>query len=234
MDLSAILAYKALFFANRARNTKKQIETGQKCTALTNSVRCAITASQSVVPLYEVSRCLANTAQNGVLREAAARVAGSNLENIARAMTPATTQSAINSISKITGFLSKLGLVGNISYAAAKCLDAKEEDKTRVFMTATGNCAGMYLFEHIYQKAIQKIKPENIENSANVISKALPKLKSVNPTSIVLGVGFVAASLFGCFFGEKLSGKLYDLTSPTGKPALESVPSKDNNVNIIA
>ena len=64
MDYSSVLAYKSLFFANRAKGTKQQLKEGQKYTGVANGVRCAITASQAIVPLVAVSTCLAKTSKN--------------------------------------------------------------------------------------------------------------------------------------------------------------------------
>ena len=213
MDLSAVLAYKSLFFLNRAKNTTKQAQEGQNCTAITNAARCAITASQTVVPLYAVSRCLADTATNPIVKSTAISVSNSGLQKIATAMTSSTTQSALQGISKITSFLAKLGIVGNLSYAAAKCLDANEKDKTKVFMTAAGNCAGMYLFEYVYSNAVKNLTADSVVKATTSLSNILPKnlnmLKAFKPASILLGIGFVAASLLGCNFGEYVGKKLY-------------------------
>ena len=239
MDFSAILAYKSLFFLNRANNSAKQAKDGKKCTATANAARCTITASQSIVPLFAVSKCLASTSASPTIKDVAKKVSTSNLEKIARSMTADTTKSALKGISKITKILTKLGIVGNISYAAAKCMDAKEEDKTKIFMEASGNCAGMYLFEHLYSKAVKDIAPENITKSVETASKKIPAgisyIKSVKPTSVLLGVGFVAASLFGCWAGERFGNTIYTSATPKSslklEPALASVPA---NINTIA
>jgi len=205
MDYSSVLAYKTLFLANRAKGTKEQLDDGKKCTALANGVRCAITTTQGIVPLFAVSNCLAQTAQNPTVANAAKSLAESNLKNIALAINSGKTAEALKGVSSTVGFLSKLGLAGNIAYAAAKCIDADEEDKTRTFMKATGNCAGMYLFENIYSHVVDKINPADINNataSLNELIQKIPALKSVKVSSIIFGIGFVVASLFGCKMGE--------------------------------
>ena len=239
MDFSAVLAYKSLFFLNRANNSAKQAKDGKKCTATANAARCTITASQSIVPLFAVSKCLASTSASPTIKDVAEKVSSGNLEKIARSMTADTTKSALKGISKMTKILAKLGIIGNISYAAAKCMDAKEEDKNKIFMEASGNCAGMYLFEHLYSKAVKDIAPENVTKSVETASKKIPAtikyIKSVKPSSVLFGVGFVAASLFGCWAGEKFGDTLYASTTPTKnlkpEPALATVSS---NVNTIA
>ena len=239
MDFSAILAYKSLFFLNRANNTKKQAEKGDKCTATANAARCTITASQSVVPLFAVSECLANTAKTPTIRQAAQKVAESNLQKIATQMTASTTKSALSGIASVSKVLSKFGVAGNLSYAAAKCMDANEEDKTQVFMQATGNCGGMYLCENLYSRAVKDISKENVSQSVETISKLVPQklklLKSVKPLSVIAGVGFVAASLFGCWAGEKLGDTIYTSTAPNKNLAYEPLYNNLNsNINTVA
>jgi len=205
MDYSSILAYKTLFFANRAKGTNQQLNDGQKFTGIANGARCAITASQTVVPLVAVSGCIARTAKNPSVANFASDIANSNLKNIARAVTGSKTTKALDSMTRTVKFLSKLGIAGNIAYATAKCMDAKEEDKTRVFMKAAGNCAGMYLFEHLYSKAVDKMTTNDIKNTSsklNELVKKLPCLKKFKITSILTGIGFVVASLYGCKIGE--------------------------------
>lgn len=218
---------------NRANNTGKQAKSGQSCTSIANAARCAITASQSIVPLYAVSKCLAKTAETQGVKDAAQKLAGSNLEKIAKAMTSNSTKNALNGISGITKTLAKFGIAGNITYAVAKCMDAKEEEKTKVMMQAAGNCGGMYLFEHIYSKAVDKVDSDAISAPAKKLSKAIPKklfaLKSVKPISCIMGVGFVAASLFGCWAGEKAGEYLYVKTTPAF-PAIPDASSL-NSVN---
>ncbi len=238
MDFSAILAYKSLFFLNRANNTKNQAQEGKNCTALANGARCAITASQGIVPLFAVTQCLAETAQTPTIRETAKKVAESSLQKIATQMTSSTTKSAMSGITSISKALSKLGIAGNLSYAAAKCMDAKEEDKTQVFMQAAGNCGGMYLCENLYSRAVKEIAPGTMAESAEKLSKVFGKikfLKSVKPTSVIAGVGFVAASLFGCWAGEQIGDNLYVKTSANNPMQLQPavVPNKVN-VNTIA
>ena len=225
MDFSAILAYKSLFFLNRANNTKNQAQEGKSCTALANGARCTITASQGIVPLFAVSQCLSQTAQTPTIKKAAKKVAESNLQKIATQMTSSTTKSAISGISGVAKVLSKLGIAGNLSYAAAKCIDAKEEDKTQVFMQAAGNCGGMYLCENLYSRGIKQIAPGTMAESAEKLSKTfgnIKLLKNVKPTSFIAGVGFVAASLFGCWAGEKLGDSLYVKGVPAQKSALQT------------
>ena len=214
MDLSAVLAYKSLFFATRAKKTANQLEDGKTCTAIANGTRCAITTSQAIVPLFAVSECLARTAKNPNMAKAAQTLAGGNLKNIAMAISGSATQNAISGLSSSVKFFSKLGLVGNLAYAAAKCLDADESDKTQVFLQASGNCAGMYLFEHLYSKTVKAVAPGDIEKSAAKLAQTfngkIPILKSVKLSSILLGVGFVAASLLGCRAGELLGQSIYN------------------------
>jgi len=214
MDLSSVLAYKSLFFATRAKKTAEQLEDGKTCTAIANGTRCAITTSQAIVPLFAVSECLARTAQNPNISKTAQTLAGGNLKNIAMTISGNATQNAISGLSSSVKFLSKLGLAGNVAYAAAKCLDADESDKTKVFLQAAGNCAGMYLFEHLYSKIVNAVAPGDIEKSAAKLAQTfngnIPILKSVKLSSILLGVGFVAASLLGCKVGELLGQSLYN------------------------
>ncbi len=205
MDLTSVLAYKSMFFCTRAKGTSNQLNDGKKYTALANGARCAITATQGLVPLYAVSSCLSDTATNPTVQKIAKEISGSRLKDIASAISGGTTNEAIKGLSSTVSFLSKLGLAGNIAYATAKCMDAKEEDKTKTFMQATGNCAGMYLFENIYSKVIDKINPDDINRHAGSINNMLqkiPVLKSVKASSIVFAVGFVVASLYGCKIGE--------------------------------
>ena len=241
MDFSAILAYKSLFFANRAGNTAKQAKEGKTCTSVANGARCAITASQAIVPLFAVSKCLSLTAETPTVKNVAQKVATSNLEKIATAMTSSTTQSALKSMAGIMGFLAKLGIVGNVTYAVAKCADADEQNKNKILMQAAGNCGGMYLCEYLYSKAIKEISPNTVLNQVDNISKSLPEklklFKSVKPTSILTGVGFVAASLFGCWAGEKLGDGLYETTTPLSVKNLApaTVCSADSDkINIVA
>ena len=239
MDLSAILTYKFLFFLNRANNTKNQADNSQKCSATANAVRCAITLSQSVVPLYGVSNCLAKTAKDTTVKNIAKKVSESNLQKIATEMTASTTKNAISSIGSISKTLAKLGVVGNLSYAAAKCMDAKEEDKNKVFAQAGGNCAGMYLCEYLYSKSIEKIDPKSITDSVEKISKLIPKkmkiLKSVKPMSLLYGVGFVIASISGCRVGEKVGEILYNSSNSSSGLKLQPAYAGNNqNINTIA
>ncbi|MCR4881047.1 MAG: hypothetical protein K6A44_03750 [bacterium] len=239
MDFSAILAYKSLFFLNRANNTKKQAEKGDKCTAAANAARCTITASQTVVPLYAVSECLASTAKTPTINHAAQKLAESNLQKIATQMTASTTKSALSGIASVSKVLSKFGVAGNLSYAAAKCMDANEENKTQVFMQAAGNCGGMYLCENLYSRAVKDISSENIAASVENVSKLIPQklklLKSVKPLSVIAGVGFVAASLFGCWAGEKVGNALYQSSAPNNNLQLEpALASTNSNINSLA
>ena len=239
MDFSAILAYKSLFFLNRANNTKKQAENGDKCTATANAVRCSITASQGVIPLFAVSDCLASTSQTPTIKHAAQKVAQSNLHKIVTQMTSSSTKSALSGIASVSKVLSKLGVTGNLSYAAAKCMDANEEDKTKVFMEASGNCAGMYLCENLYSKAVKNISAENISSDIGGISKLLSKnsriLKSVKPLSLIAGVGFVLASIGGCELGEKAGKSLYEFSAGNKNMQLQpAYASTDPNINTVA
>ena len=214
MDLSAVLAYKSLFFATRAKGTANQLEEGQKYTALANGTRCAITTSQALVPLFAVSECLARTSTNPTIANAAQKISSGGLKEIAMAISGESTQKALTGMTGIVKFLSKLGIVGNISYAVAKCLDADDIDKSEVFMQAAGNCAGMYLFENLYSKAVKSIKPNEISDTTSKLSKVfknkIPILKSINPGSVLLGIGFVTASLFGCKIGELFGQSIFD------------------------
>ena len=220
MDLSSVLAYKSLFFATRAKRTAEQLEDGKTCTAVANGARCAITTSQAIVPLFAVSECLARTAQNPKIAKVAENLAGGNLKKIALAVSGNTTQNALSGLSSGVKFFSRLGLAGNLAYAAAKCLDADEDNKTEVFLQAAGNCAGMYLFENLYAKAVKVVKPGDIDKSAAKLAQTfngkIPLLKSVKLSSILLGVGFVAASLLGCKAGELLGQSIYN-DSKAGK-----------------
>lgn len=213
MDLSSVLAYKSLFFLSRASGTKRQYSEGKKYTALSNATRCAITASQTVVPLFAVSECLSKTAASPSVKNFASNLSSGNLKNIAMSVSGSTTSSALGSLNSIVKGLSKLGLVGNIVYALAKCADADEIDKTEVFMQAAGNCAGMYLFENIYSKVVQQLSLADVTKTAKAITSfgsKIPVLKSVSLGSILLGIGFVAASLIGCSVGQKIGQYLFD------------------------
>ena len=198
-DYSAILAYKTLFFANRAKNTVQQTKEGKKCTAATNAMRCTITASQAVVPLFAVSECLTHTAkENSTISNTAKKLTKSRLKDIAMNVTASNRKGAMRS-------LSKMGIAGNIAYALGKCADASQDDKTSIFGEAFGNTGGMYLFEHCYSKVIDKVTAEevakNISTTRQILEK-IPALKNVKFMSLLLGAGFVAASLTGCSFGE--------------------------------
>lgn len=214
MDLAAVLAYKSLFFANRARGTFNQAEEGKKYTALANGARCIITSAQTAVPLFAVSECLARTSPSPTVKNFASNLSNSNLKHIAATVSAPTTASAINGISGIVRTLAKLGLVGNLVYATAKCIDAEENDKTEVFMKASGNCAGMYLFENIYANVVKAVKPTDMAKLTPKLTPAfagkIPFLKSVNLGSILIGIGFVAASLLGCYVGEKIGKDIFD------------------------
>ena len=214
MDLAAILAYKSLFFANRARGTVNQAESGQKYTALANGTRCAITTAQTIVPLFAVSECLSRTSTSPTVKNFASSLSNSNLKHIAASVSAPTTASAINGMTGIVKTLAKLGLVGNLVYATAKCLDAKENDKTEVFMKAAGNCAGMYLFEHLYSNVVKSMKPAEVTKmvpkfTASFAGK-IPLLKSISMGSVLIGIGFVAASLIGCHIGEMIGKDIFD------------------------
>ena len=236
--MSAVLAYKSLFLANRARGTVEQANEGKTCTAVANGARVAVTTAQSLVPLFAVSDCLARTAHNKTVQAAASNIASSNLKNIAIALNADKTVKALDGMTKITKFLSKLGLVANITYAAAKCMDATEENKNEVLLTAAGNCAGMYLFEKIYSSAVKAIKPNDVSKAATqfpeFLSKTLPFLKSVKFSSILIGIGFVAASLLGCKFGEIVGKFIYDSSKEGQKKKMLAQYNSSRNVNTIA
>jgi len=242
MDMSAVLAYKSLFLANRTRGAVEQASEGKGCTATANAARVAVTASQSIVPLFAVSDCIARTAGNKTLQGAASTLANSKLKNIAGVIATKTTTNALPAMPQTVKVLSKLGVAANIAYAAAKCMDASEENKTEVLLTATGNCAGMYLFEKLYSLAVKKLEPKTLSNGvncvSNIISTKIPFLKSIKLSSVLLGIGFVAISLLGCKFGEIVGKFIYDSSTEAKKKKLiaENFNSgnKNNNVNLNA
>ena len=108
MDMSAVLAYKSLFLANRAKGTFNQASEGKGCTAVANGARVAVTASQTVVPLVAVSNCLARTATNKTIQNAATTIANSKLQNLASVITSNTTPNAVGTFANTTKFLTKL------------------------------------------------------------------------------------------------------------------------------
>jgi len=234
MDMSAVLAYKSLFLANRTKGTIEQANEGKTCTSIANAARVGVTTAQTIVPLFAVADCLTRTATNKTVQNIAFKTSD-NLKNIASIVNSNKTSAAIDGITKTTKILSKLGVAANITYAAAKCLDAKEEDKTEVLLTATGNCAGMYLFEHLYSKAVKTIQPDELTNSAKQLAKTfntkLPFLKSVKVSSILIGLGFVAASFLGCHLGELLGKALYGKGNTDKQLARQEAPIKNVNIN---
>ena len=62
-----------------------------------------------------------------------------------------------------------------------------------------------------------------------VFKKILPK--SINPMSLLIGAGFVCASLFGCYIGEKFMKNIYK-GSKTEKEDLEYEKYVENNSQI--
>lgn len=233
MDLSSVLAYKSCFLATRAKGTKQQLESGNKYTGMANAARCAVTLSQTAVPLFAVSECLSRTAKaNTTLQKVSTSLSESNLKNIASAVTSPATEKTLSSMNKMIKTLAKLGLVANISYAAAKCMDASEDKKTETFLAAGGNCAGMYLFEHMYSHIVNPIKPDDIPENLTGIAKALKGrikfLQKVKGSSILLGLGFVAASFAGCWLGENLGKSVAKVVCPNG----DNLPNlQKTNVN---
>jgi len=231
MDLSSVLAYKSLFLANRATSAMGQAQDGKKCTAAANTARCLITTSQGIVPLFAVAGTLSKTATDPSVKHIAQSIVkNNNIQNIVNAVSAPATHKAITGITKVASTLTKLGVVGNLTYATAKCIDAKPEDKNQVFMQAAGNCGGMYLCEHIYTKAIKEISPDIISKNAAKLAKKtkiLPKnlLKNIKPKSILFGVGFAIASIGGSYLGEKVCDNIYLSTSkPAFQPALAKNP----------
>ena len=234
--MSAVLAYKSLFLANRTRGAVEQASEGKNCTAVANGARVAVTASQSIVPLLAVSECLAKTAKNKTLQGAASTLANSKLKNIATSITTGSAANSLGTGVRTVKILSGLGVAANIAYAAAKCMDAKEENKTEVLLTATGNCAGMYLFERLYSTIVKKLEPKMLTNGmtnvSNIIPTKIPFLKSVKLSSILLGVGFVAISLLGCKFGEIVGKFIYDSSTEAKQKKLIAENFNSENKNI--
>jgi len=216
MDMSSVLAYKSLFLANRAKGTISQANEGKKCTAVANGARVAVTTAQTAVPLFAVADCLTRTARNKTLQTTANSIKNSGLKNIVVALNSNKTAKALDGVTSTVKILSKLGVAANITYAAAKCIDAKAEDKNEVLLQASGNCAGMYLFEKLYSSAVKTVSPDEITNGAKKLSKSfnkkLPFLKSIKGSSILIGLGFVIASFLGCYVGEKIGKAVYDST----------------------
>ena len=204
-DYATILAYKTLFFANRSTSTIKQAKEGKKCTAATNATRCAITASQAAVPLFAVSECLSRTAkENSTVSKTAKKLTTSRLKDIALNITASNRKGAMRA-------LSKMGIAGNIAYALGKCADASPDDKTSIFGEAFGNTGCMYLFENCYSKVVDKVTTEDVAKNVSTVKKILeriPALNNVKLKSVLLGVGFVAASLTGCAVGEFIGKSL--------------------------
>ncbi|MDD3594376.1 MAG: hypothetical protein PHX18_07095 [Candidatus Gastranaerophilales bacterium] len=219
-DLASVLIYKLGFFGTRSTNAVNQAREGQTCTAMANAGRVAVTTSQAMVPLFAVAATLATTAKNPTLRNTANKIASSRLKDIAATLTSSTTKDSTMFIAKASKFLARLGVAGNIAYAAAKPLDADEKDKSKVFVAATGNIVGMYTAEHIYSKVIAKIKPKDAAEVTVAASKKINpksiaelckkiKLRNIKGSSILIGIGFVAASLAGCKAGEKIGELVY-------------------------
>lgn len=217
MDMSAVLAYKSLFLANRTKGTVEQANEGKTCTAVANGARVAVTAAQTAVPLFAVTDCLARTAHNKTVQDAAKAIANNDrYKKLVTTLNADKTIKALDGVTSTVKFLSKLGVAANVTYAVAKCIDAEEKDKNKVILEAGGNCAGMYLFEKMYSSAVKSLTKSDAVTKSTKFSKildaSLPFLKSVKVSSILLGIGFVAASLFGCKFGEVIGNSIYDST----------------------
>ena len=231
MDISSILTFKSCFLGLRAKGTLNNLKNRQGYTALANAGRVAVTASQSAVPLFNVANKVSAELPNSFWKTIATNP---KLKKIVQTIDSPILIKNAPKIPKIARFLSKFGLAANIIYEFAKPLDAKESKKTEAMMSATGNISGMYLFENLYKYGISKIPKQKMQFISSeflepIFKKILPK--SINPISLLIGTGFVCASLLGCYIGEKFMKNLYK-GSKTEKEDLEYEKYVENNSQI--
>ena len=203
MDISSILAFKSCFLGLRTEGTLKNLKNKQNFTALANAGRVTVTASQSVVPLFNLANNISMELPNSIWSKIAANP---KLKKIAQTIDSPILIKNTPKIPIIARFLSKFGLAANIIYEFAKPLDAKESKKSEAMMGAIGNISGMYLFENLYKYGLSKIPKQNIQIFSSkylnpLFKNILPK--AINPLSLLFGGGFVFASLLGCSLGEK-------------------------------
>ena len=209
MDISSILAFKSCFLGLRTKGTLNNLKNKQMYTALANGGRVAVTASQSVVPLFDVANNISKELPNSFWKKIASNP---KLNKIVQTIDSPILIKNAPKIPKIARFLSKFGLAANIIYEFAKPLDAKESKKTEAMMGAIGNISGMYLFENLYKYGLSKIPKQTMQNfSSKVLTPTIKNIlpKAINPLSLIIGAGFVCASLLGCSLGEKFMKKLY-------------------------
>ncbi len=209
MDISSVLAFKSCFLGLRTKGTLDNLKNKQSYTALANAGRVAVTASQSVVPLFSVANNISTELPNSFWHTIAVNP---KLKKIVQTIDSPILIKNAPKIPKIARFLSKFGLAANIIYEFAKPLDAKESKKSEAMMGALGNISGMYLSENLYKYGLSKIPKQNLQMFSQkyvvpLFKNILPK--SINPLSLLLGGGFVIASLAGCNIGEKLFKSLY-------------------------
>ena len=208
MDISSILAFKSCFLGLRTKGTLNNLKNKQVYTALANGGRVAVTASQSVVPLFNVANNVSKELPNSFWKSIASN---SKLNKIVQTIDSPILIKNAPKIPKIARFLSKFGLAANIIYEFAKPLDAKESKKTEAMMGAIGNISGMYLFENLYKYGISKIPKQSMQTFSSKIIPVFKGIlpKAINPLSLIIGAGFVCASLLGCSMGEKFMKKIY-------------------------
>ncbi len=208
MDISSILAFKSCFLGLRTKGTLNNLKNKQMYTALANGGRVAVTASQSVVPLFDVANNISKELPNSFWKKIASNP---KLNKIVQTIDSPILIKNAPKIPKIARFLSKFGLAANIVYEFAKPIDAKESKKTEAMMGAIGNISGMYLFENLYKYGISKIPKQNLQTFSSKIIPIFKDIlpKAISPLSLIIGAGFVCASLLGCSLGEKFMKKLY-------------------------
>ena len=207
MDISSVLTFKSCFLGLRTKGTIKNLKNKQLCTAIANGGRVAVTASQSVVPLLNFANNISKGQPNSIWKTIATNP---KLTKIAQTIDSPIIIKNAPKIPKIARFLSKFGLAANIIYEFAKPLDAKESKKTEAMMGAIGNISGMYLFENLYKYGLSKIPKQYMQKLSSKILNPISALNfAINPLSVIIGAGFVCASLLGCNLGEKLMKNLY-------------------------
>ena len=207
MDISSVLTFKSCFLGLRTKGTIKNLKNKQLCTAIANGGRVAVTASQSVVPLLNFANNISKVQPNSIWKTIATNP---KLTKIAQTIDSPIIIKNAPKIPKIARFLSKFGLAANIIYEFAKPLDAKESKKTEAMMGAIGNISGMYLFENLYKYGLSKIPKQYMQKLSSKILNPISVLNfAINPLSVIIGAGFVCASLLGCNLGEKLMKNLY-------------------------
>ena len=155
MDISSVLTFKSCFLGLRAKGALDNIKNGQGYSALANAGRVAVTASQSIVPLTNFAGKVSTEIPNTFWQKIATNP---NLTKIAKTIDSPLPIKCASKIPKIARFLSKLGLVANITYEFAKPLDVKESkksdnnDKHKVCPSCLNKCINWTLQAEIKSK----------------------------------------------------------------------------------